>query len=144
MAEVIDRSAKSAAVRGARFAPVLRFLFAGAVNTLLSIAVYQAALFVTGHVAAYVIAYAAGILFAYFAYARHVFDVPLSTWQFVVFALFYIASGCAGTAVNAGLVEWLAMHARIAIFATVIIMLPLNYFGSKWCMERPRQAGLSQ
>jgi len=144
MAEVIDRSAKSAAVWGARFAPVLRFVLAGAVNTLLSIAVYQAALFATGHVAAYVIAYAAGILFAYFAYARHVFDVPLSTRRFVVFALFYIASGCAGAMANAGLIEFLAMHARIAIFVTVIIMQPLNYFGSKWCMGRMRRAGLSQ
>jgi len=138
MIEVIERRNKPAGMPAGGLAPVMRFLAAGAVNTLLSIAVYQAALFVTGHVIAYVIAYAAGILFAYFAYARHVFNAPLSTRRFVVFALFYIASGCAGTLVNASLIEHLALHARIAIFVTVIIMLPLNYFGSLWCLRETR------
>ena len=135
MNEVIDQNQKTAGVPAAHFAPVLRFLIAGAVNTLLSIAVYQAALLVTGHVAAYIIAYATGVLFAYFAYARHVFDAALSKRRFVVFALFYIASGGVGTLVNAMLIEQLALHARIAIFVTVSLMLPLNYFGSKWCLR---------
>jgi putative flippase GtrA len=70
MTEVIDRSGKPANAIAARVAPMMRFLAAGAVNTLLSIAVYQAALFFTGHAVAYGIAYVGGILFAYFAYAR--------------------------------------------------------------------------
>ncbi|MEQ1774943.1 MAG: GtrA family protein [Burkholderiales bacterium] len=139
MTEALDQASKSAGVLRVRFAPALRFLMAGAVNTLLSIAVYQAMLFVTGHVAAYVIAYAVGILFAYVAYARHVFDVPLSKQRFVVFVLFYIASGCVSTAVNAGLIDYLALHARLAIFVTVMVMLPLNYFGAKWCLREGGQ-----
>lgn len=132
MTEVMDQNNKPV---DALAAPVLRFLFAGAINTLLSIAVYQAALFVTGPVAAYGIAYAAGILFAYVAYARHVFNTRLSATRFMVFALFYIASGVAGALVNAALIEHLALHARVAIFVTVILMLPFNYFGSKWCLR---------
>jgi putative flippase GtrA len=130
MTEMLDANSKATGA-----APVLRFLLAGAANTLLSIAVYQAALFVTGHVAAYVLAYAAGVLFAYFAYTRHVFHAPMSARRFVVFALFYIASGFAGTLVNAGLIDHLALHARLAIFVTVAILLPVNYFGSKWCLR---------
>jgi putative flippase GtrA len=133
MTEVIEQNGKPALA--VHLAPVARFLLAGAVNTLLSIVVYQAALFVTGYVAAYVIAYAAGILFAYFAYARHVFDTPLSAQRFVMFALFYVASGGVGTLLNASLIEHFALHARLAIFVTVIIMLPLNYLGSKWCLR---------
>lgn len=133
--EVVEQHRKPAGVFAVRLAPAMRFLAAGVANTLLSIAVYQAALFVTGHVVAYGIAYTAGILFAYFAYARHVFDAALSTRRFVFFALFYIASGCVGTVVNAGLIEHLALHPRVAIFVTVVIMLPLNYFGSKWCLR---------
>ena len=132
MTEVMDQNNKPV---GALAAPVLRFLFAGAINAALSILVYQVALFVTGHVAAYVIAYAAGILFAYFAYARHVFNTRLSARRFMVFALFYIASGVVGALVNAALIEHLALHARAAIFVTVVVMLPLNYFGSKWCLR---------
>ena len=130
MTEVLEQNAKAAGA-----APVLRFLVAGALNTLLSIAVYQAALFVTGHVVAYVLAYAAGVLFAYFAYTRHVFNAPSSTGRFMAFTLFYIASGFAGTLVNAGLIEHAALHARLAIFVTVVMMLPVNYFGSKWCLR---------
>lgn len=136
MTEVIEHGGKPGGKPGgALVAQVMRFLAAGAVNTALSIAVYQAALFVTGHVVAYAIAYALGILFAYVAYARHVFDAPLSTKRFVVFALFYGASGCVGTLVNAGLIEYMALHPRLAIFVTVVIMLPLNYLGSKWCLR---------
>ena len=132
MTEVIEQGSKPG---GALVAQVLRFLAAGAINTALSIAVYQVALFVTGHVVAYAIAYAVGILFAYVAYARHVFDASLSTKRFVVFALFYAVSGVVGTLVNAGLIEYMALPARLAIFVTVIIMLPLNYVGSKWCLR---------
>lgn len=132
MTDVIEHGDKPG---GALVAQGLRFLAAGAINTALSIAVYQVALFVTGHVVAYAIAYAVGILFAYVAYARHVFDAPLSTKRFVVFALFYAVSGVVGTLVNAGLIEYMALPARLAIFVTVIIMLPLNYAGSKWCLR---------
>ncbi len=135
MTEVMAQNNKPVDMLAARAAPLWRFLLAGALNTLLSIAVYQAALFVTGPFAAYGIAYAAGILFAYVAYARHVFNTRLSARRFMVFALFYIASGGVGALLNAALIEHLALHARVAIFVTVILMLPLNYFGSKWCLR---------
>ena len=135
MTEVIDQSGKTANAVATRLAPVMRFLAAGVVNTLLSIAVYQAALFFTGHAVAYGIAYVGGILFAYFAYTRHVFNVAQSTKRFVAFALFYIVGGCVGTLVNAALIEHLGVHARIAIFVTVMVMVPFNYLGSLWCLR---------
>jgi putative flippase GtrA len=121
-----------------KLTPVVRFLIAGTLNTLLSIAVYQAALWVTGHMVAYVIAYAVGILFAYVAYARHVFDAALSKQRFGAFAIFYLASGGIGTLVNTALIEQFALHARVAIFVTVLIMLPVNYAGSRWCVRGTR------
>lgn len=130
MAEAAAPADKAAGV-----APVLRFLVAGSINTLLSIAVYQAALFFTGHVAAYLAAYAAGIAFAGYAYARYVFHARLSVRRFTLFALFYLVSGGVGTLLNAGLIEFAGLHARIAIFVTVAIMLPLNYLGSRWCLQ---------
>lgn len=133
MAEVANPAGRFAGV-----APVLRFLVAGSLNTLLSVAVYQAALFFTGHVAAYLAAYAAGIGFAGYAYARYVFETRPSARRFTLFALFYLVSGGAGTLINAALIESAGLHPRIAIFVTVAIMLPLNYLGSKWCLrDRP-------
>ncbi len=138
MTELLDQSSKPAGGFAARAAPALRFLAAGALNSLLSVVVYQAALFVTGHIAAYVVAYVAGIMFAYFAYSRHVFHASLSARRFGLFVLFYIASGCAGTLLNAVLIEQAALHARIAIFLTIAILLPFNYFGVQWCLRNAR------
>jgi putative flippase GtrA len=115
--------------------PALKFIIAGSVNTLFSIAVYQIMLFVTGHVAAYAIAYISSIAVAYYAYARYVFDAPMTLRRFAVFTLFYLLTWFLGTLVNAALIEYLGVHARVAIFATVAIMLPVNYFGSRWCLS---------
>ena len=127
-----ERSGAMPARAGARFAA---FLAAGAANAALSLAVYQAMLLVAGHIAAYWVAYAAGVVFAFYAYARHVFAAPLSGRRFAAFALFYAASGLAGAALNAALIEGLGWHARLAIFATVAALIPLNYHGSKWCLR---------
>jgi putative flippase GtrA len=113
----------------------LKFLVAGSANTLFSILVYQMMLFVTGHNAAYVAAYIAGIAAAYYLYARHVFDAPMTPRRFVIFTLFYLLSGLLGALVNAALIEYFGLHARAAIFVTVALMLPVNYFGSRWCLR---------
>ncbi len=114
---------------------ILRFLVAGAVNTGLSLLVYQAALFVMPHTPAYVLCYIAGILVAYFLYSRHVFDAPLTAVRLAVFALFYLASLVIGALLNAALIEQAGIAARLAIFITIAVMLPVNYLGSRWCLR---------
>ena len=116
---------------------VAAFLGAGAANAALSLAVYQGMLLVAGHGVAYGVAYGAGIVFAFYAYARHVFAVPLSGRRFIPFALFYSVSGLAGAALNAVLIEGLNWHARLAIFVTIAVLIPVNYHGTKWCLRAP-------
>lgn len=116
-------------------ARVLRFLVAGAVNTGLSLLVYQAALFIVPHTPAYVLSYIAGILAAYVLYSRHVFDAPLNTARLPAFVLFYLASLAAGALLNAALIEQAGIAARLAIFITIAVMLPVNYLGSRWCLR---------
>jgi putative flippase GtrA len=128
-------SERSGAMPARGAARIAAFLAAGAANAALSLAVYQAMLLVAGHMAAYWIAYATGLAFAFYAYSRHVFGAPLSGGRFAAFALFYSASGLAGAALNAALIDGLGWHARLAIFATVAALIPLNYFGSKWCLR---------
>jgi putative flippase GtrA len=117
--------------RGTR---LLRFVAAGTGNTLISLGVYQAALFFMGHLPAYLLAYAVGIALAYYLYARHVFHAQTSKRGFALFAVFYTVAGAIGSAVNSGLIEGLGWHARLAIFVTVLLMLPVNYLGSRWCI----------
>ena len=121
---------------------LLRFIAAGAFNTVISIGFYQVALFVMGHVPAYMLAYAVGVAVAYYLYARHVFSTQTSARGFVVFAAFYTAAGLIGSLINAGLIDTLGWHARIAIFVTVLLMLPVNYLGSRWCLiGTPKKSG---
>lgn len=114
---------------------ILRFVIAGAVNAGLSVLVYQAALFVMPHGPAYVLAYLAGIAIAYVLYSRQVFDAPLGTARFAAFAVFYMASLAAGTLLNAALIEIFGIMARLAIFITIALMLPVNYLGSRFCLR---------
>ena len=113
---------------------LLRFIAAGALNTVISIGFYQAALFIMGHIAAYVLAYAVGVALAYYLYARHVFAAQTHARGFVIFAAFYTAAGLIGSLLNTGLIDALGWHARVAIFVTVVLMLPVNYLGSRWCL----------
>ncbi len=114
---------------------LLRFISAGAGNTLVSIIVYQLALIFVGHLPAYAVAYVVGVTLAYFLYARHVFSVRARVRSFVLFAIFYSAAGLIGGAINAGLIDALGWSARVAIFVTVLLMLPLNFLGSRWCLQ---------
>ncbi len=130
----------SAAETGAAAVPresrrLLRFVAAGAVNTGLSLLVYQAALFVMPHVPAYALAYVAGIVIAYLLYSRQVFDTPLTASRFAAFALFYSTSLAVGAALNALLIEQLGVAERLAIFATIAAMLPANYLGARYCLR---------
>ncbi len=118
---------------------ILRFVMAGAVNTGLSVLVYQAALFVMPHGPAYVLAYLAGIAIAYVLYSRQVFDAPLGTRRFAVFAVFYLLSLAVGTALNGALIEVFGIIERLAIFITVALMLPVNYLGSRFCLRAAPQ-----
>ena len=118
---------------------ILRFVIAGAINSGLSVLVYQAALFVMPHGPAYVLAYLAGIAIAYVLYSRQVFDAPLGTRRFAAFALFYMTSLAAGTVLNSVLIELFGVMERLAIFITIALMLPVNYLGSRFCLRAAPQ-----
>jgi putative flippase GtrA len=118
---------------------ILRFLVAGAINSGLSVLVYQAALFVMPHGPAYVLAYLAGIAIAYVLYSKQVFDAPLGTTRFAAFAMFYIVSLALGTLLNGALIEMFGVTERLAIFLTIALMLPVNYLGSRFCLRAASQ-----
>ncbi len=139
MVKMIEDSALQPAPHAIRWTGIVRFVIAGAINTLLSIMIYQAMLFVAGHVLAYGIAYIATIVTAYYLYSRHVFSATLSGRRFAAFAVFYVLSWAIGSVINAVLIEQLGWHVRLAIFVTVAVMLPINYAGSKWCTGAARK-----
>jgi putative flippase GtrA len=64
-----------------------------------------------------------------------VFDAPLNAARFAAFAVFYITSLVAGALLNAVLIDTLGVMARLAVFITITVMLPVNYLGSRWCLR---------
>ena len=103
-----------------------------------SIQLLVTALYVVNPLMAYGMACLAGIVFAYFTYVRFVFNQVLWSRGSVLFTLFYVASGLVSAAANNALIDYLALHPRVAIFVTVLFMFPLNYLGSKYCLrEKP-------
>lgn len=117
-----------------------RFGLSGVANTLISISVYQAALLFTGHLPAYIIGYAAGIAVAYVLYARHVFQARRSMASLGAFTVFYIAAGVVGGLINTWLIDGQQVHARLAIVATILLMLPINFLGSRACLRVGQKA----
>ncbi len=130
---IAEQQVQSSARRESR--QILRFVVAGAINTGLSVLVYQAALFVMPHGPAYVLAYLAGIAIAYVLYSQQVFDAPLGTKRFVAFAVFYVLSLAVGALLNGALIEMFGVGERLAIFITIALMLPVNYLGSRFCLR---------
>jgi putative flippase GtrA len=130
-----ERRGEGFSIAMLEFKQILRFVVAGTANTILSIIVYQLALFVFGYTASYGIAYLVGILVAFYLYTRHVFRTPMSGARLAAFAAFNALCLVVGGFVNAAAVESLGLSARLAIFVTVAVMVPLNYFGSKWCLR---------
>lgn len=118
---------------------IVRFLVVGSVNTLVTIAIYQVLLLVTGHVPAYTVAYLLGVAFSYRMYAKHVFAAQTSGRAFAAFALFYITCGVVGGWINSTLIDSFGVHARLAILLTVAVMLPVNFLGSRAIITRPRE-----
>lgn len=129
-----DRSLK-AALAHPEAQRIGRFILAGAVNTGFSVLIYQAALFVLPHTPAYVMSYVAGIGIAYLLYSRHVFAAEFNVRRFSAFVLFYSVSLAVGAGLNAVLIETMGVAERLAIFFTIAVMLPVNYFGSRWCLR---------
>lgn len=112
-------------------AQVRRFLGVGAVNTVLTFIIYEVLVLITSYRVAYTISFVAGVCFATVAQSIIVFRARLRFWPVVRFVAFYLASYLVGIEVLTFLVERLGIAPALAPFLLVMIMLPLNFLGSR-------------
>lgn len=112
-----------------------RFIVAGAINTAISFAVYQAALFFVAPSVAYAIAWLAGLAFLVFVYPERVFPggrkAPRDR---ILLGLSYVAVFLVGVAsLNAisGLV-----HPRFAIVLVIALTTLANFLASRTILRR--------
>ncbi len=102
-----------------------RFLGAGIVNTLLSLLVYQMALFLVSPVLAYAIAWLAGIVFLIVVYPKHVFRVnahyPQRIMMIVIYGIVFVISSWVLSLLD----EYI--NARFSIFLVIVFSTLLNF-----------------
>ncbi len=105
----------------------LRFLAAGAVNTLASYAVYYALQLFLPYQLAYAIAFAFGIVLAYRINLAFVFREQGSRAKAMAFPLVYVAQYLVGAAALGLLVERLGVAKEIAPLVVVLVTIPLTF-----------------
>ena len=115
---------------------ILRFLLAGAANTLLTYLLYLLLLGHVGHRLAYALAYVAGIGLAYvlgrgFVFRRH------DGWRSVLLTpLIYLLQFCIGLLFVELWITWLGLPAEFAPLLAIAATLPLTYVLSRWAFAR--------
>lgn len=117
----------------------LRFLTVGTMNTLGTLLLYQLLLFVIPYTAAYVTAWAAGLVFVNLAYPLFVYGKALvgrdSLWNTGYYLLSFAVS-------------WLLLHLftarlgvapRLSVFCVLAVMVPINFLVTRY-IYRPATA----
>jgi putative flippase GtrA len=105
----------------------VRFLFWGALNTLLTYLIYLGALTFVGYGAAYTLTFIVGVVIGYSLYSRFVFRRAFSWKKMVRFPLVYLAQYAFGMSLMWLLIDGLGWNARIAPIAVIILSVPVSY-----------------
>ena len=107
------------------------FLVLGAINTAVTLVLYQLFLLFMAPAVAYTVMFACGIVLSALLYSRFLFQVTLSLRTFVAYTLFYLLSYGLGLLLLMLFVEGLRIDGRIAIFLVVGITTPVNFVGAR-------------
>ena len=112
------------------------FVGIGAVNTVLSIALFEVLILFLPYWIAYLIPFPLGIAFSLYANASFVFGRAVKTASAVSFVLVYLASYAFGYVLFVMMVEVIGLPPAFAPFVTLAIVTPINFVGSRLALER--------
>jgi putative flippase GtrA len=115
---------------------ILRFLAGGASTTAVSYAIYLLLLTWLPYFSAYAIAYAAGIIWSYFANTWFVFRQRASLPRALAFPFVYLVQFAVGALLLMLVVDWLHWPATAGPLIVVVVTLPLTYVLSRWILAR--------
>ncbi|MBT9173985.1 MAG: hypothetical protein DDT21_02396 [Syntrophomonadaceae bacterium] len=113
----------------------LRFLLGGGVNTAFTYALYLALNTILAYQLAYFIAYALGVVFAYWFNAAVVFRVPLSWKGLCSYPVVYLVHYLVSAFLLGGLVELAGIVESLAPLVVALVMVPVTYVMSKFVLE---------
>lgn len=125
---------------GARKRPdlgrVLRFVIGGGLNTAVTYGVYLALHTVFDYQLAFLIAYAAGIVFSYFFNSAVVFRRRMTWTGMLVFPLVYLVQYGVSALVLGALVEYTTVPSWIAPLLVSVLTLPLTFVLTRLVVNR--------
>ena len=109
----------------------IRFLIAGGVNTGLTLLLFDGLRRLIPYLAAYTIAYTAGIGISYLLNAAFVFRQPKSMRTAALFPLVYVAQYLLGMLLMWLLVERAGFGPTVAAIAVVVVSVPVTFVLSR-------------
>ncbi len=113
----------------------VRFVVAGAANTIASWLIYVGFLWVMSYVWAYSLSYVIGIALAYWVNSKFVFRAAMSWKKAFQFPSVYLVQYVIGLGVVYACVEWLGIGEAIAPIAGLVLTLPLSFLMSRWIIR---------
>jgi putative flippase GtrA len=125
-------------IGGGRFA---RYVVVGVVNTAVTYAVYLALLRAMPYAWAYTIAFVLGIGLAYALQSRYVFGTAASWRTFFAFPLVYVVQYAVGVVALRLLVETGLMTRELALFAVLLVTVPVGFVLSRALFAWKRRHG---
>jgi putative flippase GtrA len=115
---------------------VLRFLVGGGLNTAVTYLVYLALHQVLNYQLAFLIAYAAGIVFSYFFNSKVVFQRRMTWTGMLVFPLVYLVQYAVSALVLGAIVEYTAVPSWVAPLLVSVLTLPLTFVLTRFVVNR--------
>lgn len=119
-----------------RIPEVARFLLAGLATTIFSYGIYLALLLVLPYLSAYVISYAAGIVFSYFINAYFVFKQRFNWHTFFRFPLVYVVQLGISLLILRVAIHRFAVPETLAPLIVIVITVPITYLMSRFILKR--------
>lgn len=115
---------------------IARFLLAGTAITVFSYAIYLALLIVLPYMFAYIVSYAAGIVFSYFINTYFVFQQRFNWKSFLQFPLVYAAQLVVNLLVLWLTVDRFGVKQEFAPLIAIAISIPITYFMSRAIIKK--------
>ena len=115
----------------------VRFVFAGLMNTGVTLLLFELLRRVMPYLAAYSITYVIGIGLSYWLNANFVFKIRKSVRNAIAFPLVYVVQYLVGALLLWALVGKLALHPAVAVIVVVASTLPLTFVLTRFVLRRP-------
>ncbi|ROO00417.1 polysaccharide synthesis protein GtrA [Pseudomonas moraviensis] len=113
----------------------MKFLIGGGLNTALTYCIYLMLSQLINYQIAYAIAYAAGIVFAYFFNSKMVFKVGHSWLGMVIYPSIYIVQYVISALLLKFLAERMQIDTAIAPIIVIVLLLPCSYLLNKFVLK---------